>query len=172
MPIIAAVIGAIMTGLLYWFRYGDGMAHIDRHLSDRRAAKLRARSEAAFRAAPIRSIRDPVDAAGVLMYQIARARGMPTPEQEAVIEGELRAIAPPGDPLKARQAYIRHAAEQAADAEVAIRHVAPLLREKLSLSERDDLERMLKAVAAVHQGPTQVQESLIARVVRAVANEV
>ena len=78
MPIIAAVIGAIMTGLLYWFRYGDGMAHIDRHLSDRRTARLRAQGEAAFRAAPIRSIRDPVDAAGVLMYQIARARGMPT----------------------------------------------------------------------------------------------
>ena len=167
MPIIAAVIGAIMTGLLYWFRYGDGMSHIDRHVSDRRSAKLRAESEAAYRAAPIRTIRDPVDAAGVLMYLVARARGTPTPEQEAVIEAELRAIAPPGGSLANRIVYLRHAAEQAADVTLAIRHLGPLLCEKLTPSERSDLERMLAAVAAVHQGPIPAQDSVMSQVVTA-----
>lgn len=166
MPVIAAVVGAVMTGLLYWFRYGDGMALIDRHLSDRRSAKLRAKSEAAFRAAPVRSIREPADAAGTLMYLVARARGTPTPEQVSAIEAEMRAITPPGDNLASRMVYIRHAAEQAADGEMAIRHLAPLLRDKLTSSERADLVRMLGAIAAIHEGPIPAQEHLIARTTR------
>jgi hypothetical protein len=167
MPIIAAVVGAVMTGLLYWFRYGDGMAHIDRHLSDRRTAKLRAKSEAAFRAAPVQAIREPADAAGVLMYLVALARGTPTPEQVSVIEAELCAITAPGDNLAGRMVYIRHAAEQAADVDMAIRHLAPVLRENLTPSERSDLERMLRTVATVHRGPIPAQETLIARTTRA-----
>ncbi|WP_457107192.1 hypothetical protein [Methylobacterium sp. P5_C11] len=169
MPIIAAVIGAIMTALVYWFMYGGGMAQIDRHLNDRRNARLRAKSEAAYRAAPVRTIRDPIDAAGVLMYLVALARGTPTPEQESAIEAELRAIAPPADDLAIRIAYIRHAAHQVADAETALGHLAPLLREKLTPSEHADLERMLGAVAAIHQGPIPAQEGLMARTARSLA---
>lgn len=70
-----------MTGLMDYFIYGNGMEQLDRFLGERRNAKLRARSEASFRAAPLRAIRDPADAAGVLMTLVARARGTPTPEQ-------------------------------------------------------------------------------------------
>ncbi|SDO41911.1 hypothetical protein SAMN05216360_12243 [Methylobacterium phyllostachyos] len=163
MPIIAAVVGAILSGLVYWFRYGDGMAQIDCALADRRNAKRRAESEAAFRAAPVRAIRNPIDAAGVLMYRVALARGTPTPEQEAAIEAELRAIVPPGDDLATRMTYIRHAAHQVADTDTALGHLAPLLRQKLTASELADLERMLANIAAIHQGPIPVQESLLAR---------
>lgn len=52
MPVIAAIVGAFMTGLVYYFLYGNGMQQLDRYLGDRRSAKMRARSEAAFRAAP------------------------------------------------------------------------------------------------------------------------
>ncbi|MGH1573010.1 hypothetical protein ACRAWG_22975 [Methylobacterium sp. P31] len=143
-----------MTGLLYWFRYGDGMAQIDRHLGDRHAAaKLRAKTESAFRAAPVQTTREPADAAGVLTYLVAIARGTPTPEQVSVIEAEMRAITPPGDNLAGRMVHIRHAAEQAADISMVIRHLAPVLREKLTPSERSDLGRMLETVAAAHRGP-------------------
>ena len=158
-----------MTGLMYYFIYGNGMEQLDRFLGDRRNAKLRARSETAFRAAPLRAIRDPADAAGVLMILVALARGTPTPEQEAVIEAEMRKVTAPDDDHGTRMAYIRHAAAQASDADTAVDHLAPLLREKLDASERDDLERMLEAVAVVHGGPIDAQEKLIARTVRVLA---
>ena len=171
MPVIAAIVGAVMTGLLYYFIYGNGMHQLDRYLGDRRNAKLKARSEASFRAAPLRAIRDPADAAGVLMMLVAFARGIPTPEQEAAIDAEMRKITDPDDDHPARMAYIRHAATQASDANTAVDHLAPVLREKLDASERDELEQMLEAVAVIHGGPTETQERLIARTVRVLAEQ-
>ncbi|CAO4142343.1 hypothetical protein DHODJN_05485 [Methylorubrum extorquens] len=43
----------------------------------------------------------------------------------------------------------------AADANTAVNHLAPLLRDKLDASDRDDLERMLEAVAVIHGGPIE-----------------
>ncbi len=171
MPVIAAIVGAVMTGLLYWFLYGNGMAALDRTLSDRRHARLRAQSEARFRSAPLRAIKDPADAAGVPMRLVALARGTPTPEQASVIEAEMRKITPPGDDLSVRLAYIQHAAAQAENADVVLNHLAPLLGEKLDASERNDLERMMETVALVHQGPTEAQQRLISRTVRVLAEE-
>ncbi|GLS44125.1 hypothetical protein GCM10007884_21120 [Methylobacterium brachythecii] len=171
MPVIGAVVGTIMTGLLYWFMYGNGMQQIDRVLGDRRNHKLRLKSEANFKAAPIRSIKNPADAVGVLMQLVALARGTPTPEQEAAIEQQMRNVVEPDDDLATRLVFIRHAASQAADAETAIDQLAPLLREKLTPSERDDVEQMLEAVAVIHQGPTDRQERLIARTVRVLAEQ-
>ncbi|AWI91713.1 hypothetical protein C0214_15575 [Methylobacterium sp. DM1] len=171
MPVIAAVVGAVMTGLMYYFIYGNGMEQLDRFLGDRRNAKLRARSAAAFRAAPLRAIRDPADAAGVLMMLVALARGTPTPEQEAAIEAEMRKVTSPQDDHGTRMAYIRHAAAQASDADTAVDHLAPLLREKLDDAERDELEQMLEAVAVIHGGPIEAQEKLIARTVRVLAEQ-
>ena len=172
MPIIVAVVGAFMTGLAYWFMHGDGMGQIDRYLTDRRNAKLRAKSEAAFRAAPVRAIRDPLDAAGILMFLVAGARGTPTPEQEAAIEAELRAITPPGDDFASRMTYLRHAAQQVGDADTALGHLAPLLSERLAPSERADLERMLERVAAIHLGPVPAQDILIGKTIRSLTTAV
>ncbi|MBB2960067.1 hypothetical protein [Methylobacterium sp. R2-1] len=147
------------------------MEQLDRFLGDRRNAKLRARGEASFRGAPLRAIRDPADAAGVLMLLVALARGTPTPEQEAAIEAEMRKVTAPDDDYATRMAYIRHAAAQASDANTAVDHLAPLLREKLDPSERDDRERMLEAVAVIHGGPIDAQEKFIARTVRVLAEQ-
>lgn len=171
MPVVAAIVAALMTGRVYSFISGTGMEQLDRYLGDRRSAKLRARSEAVFRAAPLRAIRDPADAAGVLMMLVALARGTPTPEQEAAIEAEMRKVRHPDDDHAARMAYLRHAAAQALDAATAVDHLAPLLREKRDASERDELERMMEAVANVHGGPIEAQETLIARTVRVLAEQ-
>lgn len=171
MPIIAVIIGGIMTGLTYWFMYGNGMEQVDQLLRDRRNTKLRRQSEASFRAAPLKAIQDPAEAAGVLMVLVALARGTPTPEQERAIEDQMRRIVEPGDDLATRMVAIRHAAAQAADADTAADHLAPLLREKLDRSERDDLERMLEAVAVVHNGPTEAQEKFISRTLRVLSQD-
>lgn len=171
MPILVAVVGAVMSGLVYWFMYGNGMEQIDQLLRDRRNAKLRAKSAAQFRSAPIRSIKNPADAAGVLLLLVASARGTPTPEQDAEIEHQLRKIIEPDDDLASRLVIIRHAVAQISDADTAIGYLAPLLREKLDATERDELERMLEAVAVIHQGPIEAQERLIARIVRALAEK-
>lgn len=171
MPILAAVAGAVMTGLLYWFMYGNGMEQIDQLFRDRRNAKLRAKSASQFRSAPIRSIKNPTDAAGVLMLLVALARGTPTPEQETEIAHQLRRITEPDDDLAARLVIIRHAVTQISDADTAIGHLAPLLRKQLDTSERDDLERMLEAVAVIHNGPIEAQERLIARIMRSLTEQ-
>ncbi|KQO95210.1 hypothetical protein [Methylorubrum extorquens] len=59
----------------------------------------------------------------------------------------------------------------AADANTAVDHLAPLLRDKLDASERDDLERMLEAVAVIRGGPIEAQERFIARTVRVLAEQ-
>ena len=81
----------------------------------------------------------------------------------------MRKVTAPDDDHGTRMAYIRHAAAQACDANTAVDHLAPLLREKLDASERDDLERMPETVAVVHGSPIDAQERLIARTVRVLA---
>ena len=60
MPVVAAVIGAIMTGLFYWLMWGGGLNYIDariRQSSDRkRDAQRRAATIERQRMAPLRSI--------------------------------------------------------------------------------------------------------------------
>jgi len=55
-----------------------------------------------------------------------------------------------------RTRIVRHAGiAPPADGNTALDHLAPLLRDKLDASERDDLERMLEAVAVIHGGPIE-----------------
>ncbi|MCJ2036489.1 hypothetical protein [Methylobacterium sp. J-068] len=167
MPILIALAGAFLTGLIYWVRYGNGLEHLDHALRDWRAGRRRRASELQIRAAPLRSLRHPADAAGVLLMLVARQRGLPTPEQESEVLTQMRDVTEPGDDLATRMAVIRHAAEQAPEADAAVRVLAPLLRDRLTGAERNDLSRMLGAVAAVHQGPTEAQERFIEQVQRA-----
>ena len=103
------------------------------------------------------------------MTLVARARGSPTPEREAVIQTEMQKVTAHDDDHGKRIAYIRHTAAQACAANGAVDHLAPHLREKLDASERSDLEWMPEAVAVVHGGPIDAQERLIARTVRVLA---
>jgi hypothetical protein len=67
---------------------------------------------------------------------------------------------------------VRHAGiAPPADGNTALDHLAPLLRDKLDASERDDLERMLEAVAVIHGGPIEAQERFIAGTVRVLAEQ-
>lgn len=168
MPILIAMAGALVTGLVYWIQYGHGLEHIDQSLRDWRTGRRRRASESAIRLSPLKALRHPADMAGLLMTLVAHQRGLLTPEQEAEILSQLRAVAEPGDDLDTRMVVIRHAADQAPDPDTAVRSLAPHLRDCLSRSERDHLSDMLWAVATVHQGPTMAQERFIEQVRRAI----
>ena len=75
MPILAAILGAVVTGLLYWLIWGKGLEYIDhawRDSSNRRQdAKRRAAAMANRQLAAVRSITDARDAASTLMVLVA-----------------------------------------------------------------------------------------------------
>lgn len=172
MPILIALASALATGLITWIRYGDALAHLDHALSDWRKGRRRRAGDRQLRTAPLNALRDPADAAGVLMWLVARQRGLPTPEQEAEILAQMRDVTESAeDDLMIRMAVIRHAADRAPDASVAIASLAPLLRDRLTRTERGDLLRMLQAVAQVHGGPTEAQERVVAEVRRAIQGD-
>lgn len=77
---------------------------------------------------------------------------------------QRRDLTGPEDDLATRMAVIRHAAEHAPGPDSAVPALAPLLRDHLVGPEWDDLTRMLEAVAAVHQGPTEAQDRFIEQI--------
>ncbi|KQP41050.1 hypothetical protein ASF49_18605 [Methylobacterium sp. Leaf104] len=158
MPFLLAVAGLIITGLTGWIRYGNGLAHLDHALNDLRRDRRRRAGDVQQCLAPLRSMRNPADAAGVLMMLVARQRGLATPEQEHEILSRMRSVtAASEEDLATRMAVIRHAADQTREPQLAIRAVAPLLHDRLTPSEVEDLVDMLRAVASVHGGPTAAQ---------------
>ena len=170
MPVIAAIVGAVLMGLFYWLIWGQGLQYIDMRLRESRDRKRDARNRAAAieaqRFAPLRSIADARDAAAVLMVLVARERGVPTPEQLAAVEREMREVLGFGAELNTRLTYATFAAEQAGSVEDAADVLAPLFRERLTAAEREDLFGMLRRVAEVHGGPTDRQERAIERAER------
>ncbi len=168
MPIIAAIIGAVMTGLFYWFMFGGGMAYIDTRLRERDKRKQRAALPAKQEAAPLRSLQDPREAAVILMIAVALARGVPTPEQLDVVRDQMRDVLGFAADLSGHFAYCRFAAEQAPSPEGTIDDLADLLRRSLNRDERIELGSMLERVAALHGGPTERQERFVSLVLRRV----
>lgn len=177
MPIIAALLGAVVTGLIWWIMFGRGLEYIEYRLGEwgavRRGRKLAEDRKVAVqqqRMVPVRSITDPREAATLLMLLVAGAWGLPTPEQMAAIEQQMAEVLgfEAGD-LQARLAYARHAAEQAPSPEEAVDAAARLLREKLTRAERDDVRPMLDRVAVLHGGPSDAQERIIERTLRRLA---
>jgi hypothetical protein len=170
MPVVGAVLGAILTGLFYWLMWGGGLQYIDARLQQSRERKRDQERRAAAiknqRMAPLRSIVDARDAAVLMMVLVARERGVPTPEQLAAIEREMREVLGCGPELEGRLAYAKFAAEQVLSAEDAVDALTPLFRGKLTAQEREELFGMLKRVAEIHGGPIVPQERVIERAER------
>ena len=171
MPVVAAIVGAIMTGLLWWLMWGKGMEYIDSVLRDHQARKRRERVRKEIGTPPLKALKDPREAATALMIQAALARGVMTPEQEAAIQEQMRTVLAFGPELEDRFKYCKFAAEQAQTPEMAIEDVVELLRKSLEPAEREDLRRILERVVAVHGGPTERQENFVERAMRRLSEE-
>lgn len=173
MPIIGAIFGAVMLGLVYWIMFGGGLAYIGAMLDSRDARKrheknARRRVEVQKEAAkaPMRSLTDPREAAIVLMLAAAQCRGEVTPEQEGAIKDQMGRVLEITDDLDGRLSFCRFAADRAENPEATIDEVVPPLRKALEPSEREDVRSMLEAVTAIHGGPTDRQEKFVALAMR------
>ncbi|HEX2726743.1 MAG TPA: hypothetical protein VHN20_13065 [Beijerinckiaceae bacterium] len=165
MPVLLAIVGAVATGLFYWLIWGRGLEYVEHRwrasTGRRRDARRRSAAIEQQRVAPLRAIADPRDAAIVLMLTVARQRGVPTPEQIAVVERCMREVLGFGADVTERRTAAAFAAEQVVSAEDALDHLAPVLRARLTGAERAELLDMLAQVAAVHDGPTYQQQRVI-----------
>jgi hypothetical protein len=163
MPIIAIVLSGVVSGLFLWLTRGGGLEQIDQVLRERRDRKRREKALEQQSLAPLRALKDPRDAAAVLMVAVAEARGVMTPEQETLVQERMGSVLGFADAdIGARLIYARHAARQAPSIDAIVADLTDLVREKLSRAERRELETMLDAVAALHGGPTDAQERAIA----------
>ncbi|TDR94785.1 TerB family tellurite resistance protein [Enterovirga rhinocerotis] len=173
MPIVGAIFGAIVMGLIYWIMWGGGLAYIDAALNSRQERKRREQnamrrieSDREAAKAPLRSITDPREAATALMLAVARSRGEITPEQTTAITGQMRERLGFDGDVDHRLSYCRFAAEKLAAPEAAIDEVAPLLRGALDPHEKEELRAMLEQVSALHGGPTDRQERFVGTLMR------
>lgn len=171
MPVILAVLGALMSGLVMWMIWGNGMEVVN-HWLDGRAAKAKAAkdakaiAEARDRAsrAPLRSIADPREAVLVLLTKLAMLRGEITAEQNVALSriASMRL----GLPGKAEHhtTLAAFAAKQAESPGAVVADLTPLLHTELTAEQKDDLFSLLDEIAGLHGGATEAQERMIAHV--------
>lgn len=173
MPLIGALLGAIMTGLMWWILFGNGKEAIDMWLDKRNEEARRKQTTADAvqardhdRRAALRTLQDPREAAIAVMVAVAEARGDLTAEQTAEIRAQMRTVLGYTDRLDDHIVLARHASRTAGKPEVVIDETAGLFVECLTPDERDDLMRMIEAVAALHGGATDPQQALLLRLTR------
>ncbi len=167
MPVLVAIIGAIGTGLTYWFVFGNGQEVLAQWMRDRSNDKRRALARQALSTAPIKAITDPRDAAIALMVAAASIRGDMTPEQEAVISRHISETLDLGDDAEKRFTIAKFAAGQLSSPLDAIEAVKVLLQASVGPDERHQLMTMLSDVASVHGGPSEAQQRFIDNAIRA-----
>jgi hypothetical protein len=167
MPVLVAVIGAVGTGLTYWFVFGNGQEVLAQWMRDRSNDKRRALARQALSVAPIKAITDPRDAAIALMVAAASIRGDMTPEQEAVIARHISETLDLADDAEKRFTIAKFAAGQLSAPIDAIDAVKAVLQVNVGPNERQQLSTMLNDVAKVHGGPSESQQRFIENALRA-----
>jgi uncharacterized tellurite resistance protein B-like protein len=102
---------------------------------------------------PLDLVEDPREAATVMMVIVAQTDGALTDKERAVIQAQISehfgATSRQADELMARGRWL---VQHSVDASEVFRRLAPSIRKSCSVSEREDLIGMLKAVAAA-EGP-------------------
>lgn len=170
MPVVLAIVSALISGTFLWLVWGGGFAYVDHRLRERESRKAKERrardTDQRERLVPLQNVTDPRDAAVTLMVLVAQLRGVATPEQIAAIEHEMTTVLELSADVPTRLGYARFAAEQVPSAAAGIDGLAPRLRQHLTRAERADLIGMLTRVASIHGGPTEKQQGAIERLER------
>jgi hypothetical protein len=168
MPIIAVLLGAIVTGTIYWMLWGGGMAYVSQRLDakgeEKRRETLRRRrieSEQEARRVGLRSLPESRDGAVALMCLVAGERGELTTEQLDLIRAQMRDVLEFGTDIEERLVVAKHAVQAAPSRTIALTDLRELMSPHLTRAEYAELFLMLHRLAELHGGPTDAQERLI-----------
>jgi uncharacterized tellurite resistance protein B-like protein len=149
MPFLIAILGVLGAAAFWWYRM-KAMNEAAREVADvvgrvqGNIRRKKLRKQAAL--SPLTAIDDPVVAAATLITAIVSENGPILPQREAVIRAVISEIA---DKKKTDEAviYAKWAASQIDDTTVVIDKLAPFLRERLDVNERNDLLQMVNRAA-------------------------
>jgi hypothetical protein len=153
MPIIGIIFLTLAFWTIYWFIRMGGIDVIQGKRAQRKAAEDAAKAQAAKRAAPLRAIDDPREAATILMLLIAREAGDPTREQIAAIEETIRTAFGFEHDLAERMAQARFIASRADSFAQAAAVFADLFNKRLTAEEKRQLVDMVERIAEL-DGPS------------------
>ncbi|TPL92008.1 hypothetical protein FJ960_29205 [Mesorhizobium sp. B2-3-11] len=165
MPFLIAVLGVLGAAALWWYRM-KAMNDAAREVADvvgrvqGNIRRKKLRKQAAL--SPLTAIDDPVVAAATLIASIVFENGPILPQREAVMRSVISEIA---NKKKTDEAvvYAKWAASQIDDATVVIDKLAPFLRERLDVAERNDLLQMVNRVAQGGEQRLQISDQRILR---------
>lgn len=165
MPFLLAILGVLGAAAFWWYRM-KAMNDAAREVADVvgrvqgsiRRKKLR--KQAAL--SPLTAIDDPVVAAATLITAIVSENGPVLPQREAVIRSVISEIA---DKKKTDEAvvYAKWAAAQIDDTTIVIDKLAPFLRERLDMAERNDLLQMVNRAAQGGEKKLEIADQRILR---------
>ncbi|RJT39783.1 hypothetical protein D3227_12630 [Mesorhizobium waimense] len=165
MPFLLAILGVLGAAAFWWYRM-KAMNDAAREVADVvgrvqgsiRRKKLR--KQAAL--SPLTAIDDPVVAAATLITAIVSENGPVLPQREAVIRSVILEIA---DKKKTDEAvvYAKWAAAQIDDTTIVIDKLAPFLRERLDVAERNDLLQMVNRAAQGGEKSLEIADQRILR---------
>lgn len=165
MPFLVAVLGVLGAAALWWYRM-KAMNEAARDVADvigrvqGSVRRKKLRKQAAL--SPLTAIDDPVVAAATLITAIVSEDGPVLPQREAVIRSVISEIA---DRKKTDEAviYAKWAASQIDDTTIVIDKLAPFLRERLDVSERNDLLQMVNRAAQGGEKRLEIADQRILR---------
>ncbi|TIY04760.1 MAG: hypothetical protein E5V22_10075 [Mesorhizobium sp.] len=151
MHILIAAIGLLGAAAFWWYRM-KAMNDAAREVADvvgrvqGNIRRKRLRKQAAL--SPLTAIDDPVVAAATLITAIVSENGPVLPQREAAIRSMISEIA---DDKKTDEAA------------VVIDKLAPFLRERLDVTERNDLLQMVNRAAQAGEQPLKISDQRILR---------
>jgi len=159
MPVVVLVASTLAFWVIYWFIRMGGVDHFREASARRKEEAQRARARELDRAAPLRSIDDPREAAVVLMLLIPRGRD-PTAKQLAAIEEIMRAVLGFDKDVNERLIQARFIAGCAQSFAQAAGSFAELFNKRLTEEERRELIDFVEKIARI-DGPSTVQTAEI-----------
>lgn len=165
MPFLIAVLGVLGAAAFWWYRM-KAMNEAARDVADvigrvqGSVRRKKLRQQAAL--SPLTAIDDPVVAAATLITALVSEDGPVLPQREAVIRSVISEIA---DKKKTEEAviYAKWAAAQIDDTTIVIDKLAPFLRQRLDVSERNDLLQMVNRAAQGGEKRLEIADQRILR---------
>jgi uncharacterized tellurite resistance protein B-like protein len=155
MPIVLLVASTLVFWMIYWLIRMGGVDHFREQYARRKEEARRAQAREMERAAPLRAIDDPRDAATVLMLLIPRGRD-PTAKQIAAIEETMRVVFGFDHDANERLTHARFIASCAQSFAQATVLFADLFNKRLTAEERRELVGIVEEIARI-DGPSAIQ---------------